>query len=73
MDDRKRYLEMCQINSASPKSVVVEYKGIRYYPEKLVVWFNNGKPKNTARMTAVVGTSGIECDLLEVVCLDKDE
>lgn len=73
MNDRKKYLEMCQVNSVVPKSIVVEYKGTRYYPEKLVVWFNNGKPQNTARMVAVVGTSGIECDLSEVVCLDKAE
>lgn len=66
MIDRKEYLEMCQINSAYPKSVCVLYKGIKYCPDKLVVWFEKGIPKNTARMMADIGTSYIECDLREV-------
>jgi hypothetical protein len=66
MIERKEYLEMCQINSVYSKNVSVQYKGIEYYPEKLVVWFENGKTKNSARMRAAVGTSYIECDLQEV-------
>lgn len=73
MNDRKRYLEMCQHNSVYPKSIIVEYQGAKYHPQKLVVWFDGGKPKNTARMVSVVGYSVIECDLSEVVCLDKQE
>mgnify|MGYP003300668860 CR=1 FL=1 len=73
MIERKKYLEMCQYNSIYPKTVVVEYQGIKYYPEKLIIWFKNGETKNTARMISAFGTSGIECDLSDVVCLDKDE
>lgn len=69
--ERKKYLELMQANSVYPKSIVLEYKGVRYYPEKLVVWFENGIVKNSARMRAVVGTSAIECDLSEITRLDN--
>lgn len=71
MIDRKLYLEMCQRNSVYPKSEIVEYKGIQYYPRRLLIWFQNGTPKNSAIMDAVIGSSGIQCDLSDIVCLDK--
>lgn len=73
MNDRKKYLEMCQYNLVYPKSVLAEYNGVKYYPQKLVVWFDGGKTKNSARMISAVGNSVIECDLSDVVCLDKQE
>ena len=71
MIERKLYLEMCQRNSVYSKSEIVEYKGIQYYPQRLLIWFQNGTPKNSAIMDAVIGSSGIQCDLSDVVCLDK--
>ena len=71
MIERKTYLEMCQCNSIYPQSIVVECDGIKYYPSKLVVWFDKGKTKNTARMISVIGSCEIECDISKVVCIDK--
>jgi hypothetical protein len=47
--ERKRYLELCQKNAISKRSAVVLCDGIRYYPEKIQIWFNEkGETQNTA-------------------------
>lgn len=56
--DRKRYLELCQVNAVFPKSAKVDCGGIQFYPQKLVIWFDkHGHVINSARMTSVVGNS----------------
>ena len=65
--DRKRYLELCQVNAVFPKSAKVDCGGIQFYPQKLVIWFDkHGRVINSARMTAVVGNSVQECPIDEV-------
>ena len=52
MIDRKRYLELCQINSVYyPMRAKVKCDGIEYYPKNLVIWFNsNSEAQNSATM-----------------------
>jgi hypothetical protein len=65
--ERKRYLEICQRNAVNGDSVLVSWKGIRYYPRKLFVWFDkNGRTMNTAQMVALIGDSAIEARLEEL-------
>lgn len=40
--ERKRYLELCQRNAVQPKSVVVWFDGIRYYPIEYRLRFDSG-------------------------------
>lgn len=71
--DRKYYLELCQHNSIQPKSKKVLHKGIEYYPEKLVVWFNSkGETQNTARMVSVVGNSVMEANIKDIEEIEND-
>lgn len=52
MIDRKRYLELCQINSVYyPMRAKVKCDGIEYYPKNLVIWFDGeGKAQNSSTM-----------------------
>lgn len=62
--DRKRYLELCQVNAVFPKSAKADYGGIQFCPQKLVIGFDkHGHVTNSARMTAVVGNSVQECPI----------
>jgi hypothetical protein len=65
--ERKRYLELCQMNAVYPQSVIVECNGKDYYPRSLTVWFNSsGETKNTATMLDKNCRSEIHCNLSEV-------
>ena len=65
--DRKRYLELCQVNSVFQNSKKAIYGGIKYYPQKLVIGFDNhGHVTNSARMNSVVGNSVQECPIDDV-------
>jgi hypothetical protein len=55
--DRKRYLELCQINSVYENQAVVICQGVKYYPMELIIGFDKGKTKNSAYMKAIVGNS----------------
>ena len=37
---RKRYLELCQINAVYPKSKTVVHDGIEYYPQSFQILFD---------------------------------
>ena len=39
--ERKRYLELCQRNAVQPKSVVVWFDGIGYYPIEYRLGFDS--------------------------------
>ena len=58
MVERRKVLQMCQLNSVSNRSVGVIYKGFLYYPKKIIIWFDaNGKTMNTAEMECAVSKS----------------
>jgi hypothetical protein len=74
MNDRNLYLRLCQRNAVYPKSVVAEYNGVKYYPTSLNISFDkDGKTMNSAVMESVIGNSQIQCNLSDVVYLDKTE
>lgn len=67
MIDRKRYLEICQINAIYPNSKKVKIMETEYFPQKLVIWFDKqGKTKNTCRMIDACARSVIESDINEI-------
>lgn len=74
MIDRKKYIEMCQRNSVSPKSEVVLYNGARYYPVFYKMWFDDrGQIKNVAHLMDEKANSRIEVLLSDIEeCHDKD-
>lgn len=56
--DRNKYLRLCQQNKANPNSVIVVHKDCKYYPDHLVLWFNDRcELQNTTRLVSVVGSS----------------
>lgn len=71
MIERKRYLELCQINSVYyPMREKVTYQGIEYYPINLTIWFDSkGKTQNSGSMYEVKSGSRLTAlleDLEEV-------
>lgn len=65
--DRKRYLELCQINSVNPNSVIVFYQNAKYHPLALKIWFNgNGGTKNTAEMVDCLSRTKLYADVKDV-------
>ena len=55
--DRNKYLSLYQQNKANPNSVIVVHKDFKYYPDLLVLWFNDRcELQNTARLVSVVGS-----------------
>ena len=47
--ERKRYLELCQLNAVYPATKTVLFDGIKYHPMKLKISFDEkGRTKNTA-------------------------
>lgn len=74
--ERKEFLELCQRVSVLPDSVIgkqriplkllVECDGIRYYPLKLTIWFENGKPQQTAILHDLKSKSIVDCQLVKV-------
>ena len=74
MNDRNLYLRLCQRNAVYPRSVFAEYDGLKYYPTSLDISFDkDGKTRNSAVMESVIGNSQIQCNLFDVVYLDKTE
>lgn len=54
MIERKRYLELCQMNAVYPDTVVVNYNGAKYHPVSYLMWFDRkGSPNNTAVLHSV--------------------
>jgi hypothetical protein len=67
MIERKRYLELCQMNSVYPKSVVVLFNNGKYHPLALKIWFNgDGATKNTAEMMDAVSHTKLYCDIKDI-------
>lgn len=67
MIERKRYLELCQINSINDPCKKILWEGIEYFPQKLVLWFDkNGNVQNTGRMISAVGKSVLEAKLSDL-------
>jgi hypothetical protein len=65
--ERKRYLELCQRNAVQPKSVVVWFDGIGYYPIEYRLCFDNtGKTIHRAVLHDIKANSVINCPLEEV-------
>lgn len=74
MIDRKKYLEMCQINSAYPNSIYVEYLDMILQPKALKVWFNGmGEPQNSAILLDKKTGTEITCKLQDVFEIKKGE
>ena len=49
---------MCQRNAMEKGSVKVIYKGVEYFPDKLLVWFDDkGETQNTAVLLSVKARS----------------
>ena len=67
MIERKRYLEICRENSVFPKSKYVWFNGIKYYPEKYILWFDKkGNTRHSAFMLSEVQKSTMQCDLADL-------
>lgn len=64
--DRKRYLELCQINSVYENQEVVVCQGIKYYPMELIIGFEKGKAKNSAYMRSAIGNSYTRSNIEDV-------
>ena len=65
--DRNKYLRLCQQNRANPNSVIVIHKDCKYYPDHLILWFNDRcELQNTARLVSVVGCSATFAKVEEV-------
>ena len=65
--ERKRYLELCQRNAVHPKSVVVWFDGIGYYPIEYRLCFDKyGKTIHKAVLQDRKANSIINCPLEEV-------
>ena len=62
--ERKRYLELCQRNAVQPKSVVVWFDGIGYYPIEYRLCFDkDGKSVHRAVLHDRKANSVINCPL----------
>jgi hypothetical protein len=71
--ERKRYLELCQRNAVQPKSVVVWFDGIGYYPIEYRLGFDGeGKSVHRAVLHDMKANSIINCSLEEVKENEKD-
>lgn len=67
MIERKRYLELCQMNAVNWHSVKVMWNDSEYYPEKLIIWFDpSGATRNTASLVSVVGRSSVNVDIKSI-------
>lgn len=67
MIERKRYLELCQKNAVYPDSVIVYYKGSKYYPISYLMWFDEkGRAQNSAILHSVSSRTHTQVKLLEV-------
>lgn len=65
--ERKRYLELCQRNAVQPKSVVVLFDGIGYYPIDYRLGFDgDGKSVHKAVLHDTKANSIMNCLLDEV-------
>lgn len=65
--ERKRYLELCQANSAKPNSVIVYYEDGQYYPVSLRIWFNKkGEIRNTAEIKDYVASAVLHVDITKL-------
>jgi hypothetical protein len=70
--ERKRYLELCQINSFYKNKEKVLYKGAEYIPIELIIWFEKGKPKNSSYIKSVIGNSYIRANIEDVEEIESD-
>lgn len=58
--ERKKYLQLCQKNAISPKSVKVLYDGLEYFPEAYQMDFNEkGETQNTAILKDIKANSSL--------------
>lgn len=76
--ERDKYLKMCQRCSVLPRGIggvipnipddlIVEYKGIKYYPYRYVMAFDNqGNVINNAVLHELKANCIIECNLSQV-------
>ena len=65
--ERKKYLQLCQQNAVCPKSVVVWFDGIEYYPIEYRLGFDDkGNTVHRAVLHDLKANSVINCNL-EVV------
>lgn len=49
--DRTKYLQLCRINAAYPKSRKVKYDGYEYYPVNYILGFDKaGQARHTAEI-----------------------
>lgn len=65
--ERNRYLELCKKNSLDPNSVILTYRGFKYYPLGLKVWFDGqGNTKNTAEMVGCYSRTKLYADVKDV-------
>ena len=62
--ERKRYLELCQRNAVQPKSVVVWFDGVGYYPVEYRLGFDaDGNSVHRAVLHDLNANSIINCPL----------
>ena len=67
MIERKRYIELCQKNAVYPDSVIVYYKGGKYYAISYLMWFDEkGKVQNSAILHSALSRIHTQVKLLEV-------
>ena len=65
--ERKRYLELCQLNAVRPRSVVVQLDGVGYYPVEYRLRFDtSGKTIHTVVLRDICANSIINSDLEKV-------
>lgn len=67
MIERKRFLELCQINSVLSKKEKVKYKDVEYYPKSLIIWYNEkGETQNSGFLIECKSNSGMQADLKQI-------
>ena len=67
MIEPKRYLEHCRYNAVYGNIQTVYFRGSKYYPKELTIWFDaDANTVYSAMMSSMIGRSDVRVRLSEV-------